>query len=211
MAIDLARLAAGEQILPRDRPEARRVETNRLLAAGNRQSAHQLAVPRYEGRHKRVAGRLADAVGDVDREEVARIEEAIDRLQPDVVGIDKPRMGPVACRHGSRSRRPHARRLAADEAVLTVRLVPDGGDDHARRSQPFERSELSLGLMGEAVTDAKGKTRKGHVDSGCENGNGTADALSLFPAREAMMILDRRIAILDFVEQHSWNGRRDTP
>ena len=90
-------------------------------------------------------------------------------------------MGPVACRHGSRSRSPHARRLTANEAVLAVRLVPDRGDDHARRGEPLERSELSLGLMGEAVTDAKGKTRKGHVDSGCENKNGLPTHFRFFP------------------------------
>ena len=71
VTVDLARLAAGEQILPRDRSEARRVELDRLLAAGNRESAHQLTMPRHEGRHFGLAGRLADAVGDVDREEVA--------------------------------------------------------------------------------------------------------------------------------------------
>ena len=50
------------------------------------------------------------------------------------------------------------------------------------------------------------------MDSGCENENGTADALSLFPEREAMMILDRGIAILDFMERQTRHtSARDSP
>jgi AraC-like DNA-binding protein len=53
--------------------------------------------------------------------------------------------------------------------------------------------------MREAITNANGKTGERHGDSGCGNDNEDDDALSLFPRRRAMMILDRRIAILDLM------------
>ena len=158
MTVDLPRLAAGEQILADDGSQAHRIEFDRLQATGKRQRSHQFAMPGHEGRHIGVAGRGADAVGDVDREEITRRHEAVDRLEPDVVGIDEPGMGPMARGHRRLRRRPDARRLTADEAVFAVRLVPDRGDDHPRRGQSLEGGQLGKSLMGKTIADAKRKT-----------------------------------------------------
>ena len=57
--------------------------------------------------------RLADRVGDVDREEVAGGEEPVDRLEADVVGVDVIRLRPAELLHRGVGGGPHARRLAS--------------------------------------------------------------------------------------------------
>jgi hypothetical protein len=93
VTVDLPGLTAGEQILSGDRPEARRVELDRLVTAGNLEPPSQFPVPGHEGRNVGVTRRPADTVSDVDREKVARIEKAVDRLEPDVVGVDEQGWG----------------------------------------------------------------------------------------------------------------------
>ena len=118
-------------------------------------------MPGHEGRDVADASRLADAIGHVDREEVARRQKPVDRVEPDMVGIDEPGVRPFSFRHGGGGGLPNAGRLAADETVLAVRLVPNGGHDHARGGQPLKRGQLGLGLVGKPVTDAEGIPREG--------------------------------------------------
>jgi hypothetical protein len=44
---------------------------------------------RYEGRYISCIGWLSNQVGDVEGEEVAGIQKAADRLQVDVIGVEK--------------------------------------------------------------------------------------------------------------------------
>jgi hypothetical protein len=64
-------------------------------------------------------------------------------------------MRPLPRRDGGTRRSPDACRLAANEGVFAVRLVPHWRNDHAVRGKPLESGELGLGLVCKSVTDAK--------------------------------------------------------
>lgn len=100
-------------------------------------------------------GRPPDRAGDIQGEEITRLEKAVCRGGGDVVGVHEIRSLPATRSHRRVGRRADADRLGADHQVLAVRLVPDGChvDTHACRF--LERRELCFGLMREAVTDAE--------------------------------------------------------
>jgi hypothetical protein len=155
---DLPGLAAGEQVAAGH--PARRLggERHRLGDARDHERRGELRMPGEEGGDVGVGGQLADRVGHIDREKVARVEEPVDRLEADVVGVNEPWMRPLPRRDGGARRRPDAGRLAADEAVFAVRLVPDRRHDDAGGGEPFEGGKLGLGLVREPITDAEGES-----------------------------------------------------
>ena len=119
-----------------------------------------------EGRHSGRRGGLADAVGNVDGEEITRVEKPLNRADADMIGIDKPGVGPVPRGHGCRGRLPHTRRLAADEGMFPVRLVPHRCHHHPLGGEAFKGGQLGLGLMGEAIPHADRKPGQGMARGG---------------------------------------------
>jgi hypothetical protein len=150
---DRAGLPAGKQIGAGDPRHGILRQADHLRDPRHGQRLRQLGVTGNERLHVGQGSRLADRIGDVDREKITRLEKPVDRLEADVVGIDEPRVRPLSGRHGPGRRRPHARGLTADERMLTVRLVPHWGDDDAPRREHFKGGELRLGLAGETIAD----------------------------------------------------------
>ena len=157
---DRAGLPAGEQVCAGDPRHGILRQADHFRDPRHGQRLGKLGVPGHERLHVGGGCRFADRVGDIDREKVARLEESVDRLEPDMVGIDEPGMRPLPRRHGFRRRHTHARGLAPDKRMLAIRLVPHRGDDDAPRCELLERRELGLGLVGEAITDTERQSGK---------------------------------------------------
>ena len=137
----------GGQRGPRDfqRPvEARqRVPADQPLLAGD------------EAIHA-VAARIdADPIGHVEREEIARRQEGIDRFQADVVGVDEIRRGPAAGHYGGAGLGLHVGRATAGDRMLAVRLVPDGRDLDPLAAGQNQRIQLRRPLMAKTIADAE--------------------------------------------------------
>ncbi|MFT3771667.1 MAG: hypothetical protein QM820_40160 [Minicystis sp.] len=100
---------------------------------------------------------LAEEVGHIEGEEVARVEESIDGGEADVIGVDM--IGGAPAERGGREIRLEAHALwhGVDHRVLSVRLVPHRHYLDAARSGHEERAELGAALMPEAIADAHGK------------------------------------------------------
>jgi hypothetical protein len=94
-----------------------------------------------------------DGSGDINGKEVRRVEEAIHRIQIDVIGVYVVRMLPAQCADGLFGGDTDAGRLGADYIMLAIRLVPDRDHRHAEGGGLSTGLQLRLGLMGEPVAD----------------------------------------------------------
>ena len=121
-------------------------------------------------------GRLADGRGDVERVEIAGVDEAVHGAEADVVGIDVVGLLPARSPHRRVGRGAHARRFGADDGVLAVRFVPDGDDVDAVVRRHHAGPQLGLGLMRETVADTEGEFFQGKHDEIHPNYNSIADA-----------------------------------
>ena len=99
---------------------------------------------------------LADGVGDVDRVEVAGREEAVDGLEPNVIGVDVIRLRPAERLDGGVGGGADScpGSLLPTVGVFAMRLVPHWNDVGAMLRGPYASLELGPGLVGEAVADA---------------------------------------------------------
>ena len=109
-------------------------------------------------RHAFGARGLAGIICDIKREEITRRNEAIHRVQVDVIGIHKVRRGPIQCLHCRIRLGTQILGLGADEGVLAVRLVPDRMQRHATLCGGLNCGELSLPLVSEAIAHADGES-----------------------------------------------------
>ena len=100
-------------------------------------------------------GGPSDRAGHVEREEVARRQEPLDRLERDVIGVDEVGRAPAQRADGALGRRAHVGRLRPHGIVFAVRLVPDRHDAHALLRRQSERLQLRLRFVGEAVAHAE--------------------------------------------------------
>ena len=87
-------------------------------------------MPGYELIHKSVGRWLSYAVGNIDCEKIAGLQKSLDRVEANVVGIDKPQMRPLEGSDGPVSSLAHTRRLAANQDMLAVGFIPDWGDQN---------------------------------------------------------------------------------
>jgi hypothetical protein len=99
----------------------------------------------------------ADLVRNVDGEEVAGLEEAIDCAEIDVVGIAEIRLAPVKFMDSGVRGRARLRRFGADDGVLAVGLIPHRHDKHSGSGSLHAGLELSARLMGKAISYADRK------------------------------------------------------
>ena len=90
---------------------------------------------------------LADEVGDVKGEKVARSKEAIDGRGRDVVGVAKIRQLPPERFDGGVGGLARREGLSADDHVFAVRLVPHGNDLDATLESLDAGLQLRFGLV----------------------------------------------------------------
>ena len=152
VAIDAPGFLDGEEILGGNGLDRLARGGKRRGDSGDAQAPDQLRMAVHEGFHVRRGGGLADGRGDVQRIEIAGIDEAIDGAQVDVIGIHVVGMFPAEFTDGRIGGGPHAGRFGTDDEVLAIRFVPDG--DHGDAGLPGHDAscQLRLGLMGEAVS-----------------------------------------------------------
>lgn len=115
-------------------------------------------MPRHERADRFRRCRLADAVRDVNGEEVRAREKALHRFEPDMIGIDVPAAGPALGFHRGLRGVEHALRLRADEGVFAIGFVPDRRHVDAVLGEQLKRVKLGLRLMREAVAHAERET-----------------------------------------------------
>ena len=120
----------------------------------------ELGVARDEGLHVGRVGRLADHLGDIESEEVAGREEALDRGEIDVVGIEIEGRGPAKFLDGGIGGLAGLRGIAADDVVLAIGLVPDRHDLDSGALRLDACGKLRLCLVGETVAYTYRKPRK---------------------------------------------------
>ena len=100
-------------------------------------------------------GGFADAVGDVDGEEIGGRDETIDGFEADMVGVDVVGLFPTESFDGGIGFGAEAGGFGADEGVFAVGFVPDGDEVCAEFGGELAGAELGLALMAETVTHAK--------------------------------------------------------
>src|SRR5258708_7437666 len=112
-------------------------------------------------REKRVdrssRGRTPDPIGDIQGEEVAGCEEAIDCGQSNMIGVDVVGMLPSQLCDRGVGRGANARWLGSHDIVFAIGLVPHWDYCEAFVGRLHAGLELRRGLMSETVADAKGE------------------------------------------------------
>ncbi len=99
---------------------------------------------------------LTDVVGDIEGEEIAGSDEAINGAEIYVVRIEEVFAGPAEIGDGLVGGVTGGLWLGADDGVLTVGFVPDRGDVDAELFGRDEGFELSVGAVGETIADSEG-------------------------------------------------------
>jgi hypothetical protein len=100
-------------------------------------------------------GGFSDVIGDIEGEEIAGRDEAIDGLEIDVVGIQQILARPVEVGDGLVGGVAGGLRLGTDDVVLTVGFVPDRGDVDAEFLGGDEGLELGVRAVGETIADSE--------------------------------------------------------
>ncbi len=151
--IDAASVLDGGEELVGDRADEGLIGVEGLGDAGDADGSDELGVARDEGFHVGWVGRLADHLSDVEGEEVAGREEALDGGEVDVVGIEIEGRGPAKLLDGGIGGLAGLRWIAADDVVLAIGLVPDGHDFDSGALRLNACGKLRLRLVGETVAD----------------------------------------------------------
>ena len=128
VAIDAPGFLDGKKILAGDRLDRLPRGRERLGDSRDAQPPDQLRMPPHERFHVRRRGGLADGRGDVQRVEIAGVDEAVHGAQVDVIGVHVVGMFPAQFADGRIGGGPHAAGFGSDDQVLAIRFVPDG--DH---------------------------------------------------------------------------------
>ncbi len=102
--------------------------SNGCVDAFDGDGADQFRMFRDEGGDVGGIGGFTDVVGDVEREEIAGRDEAIDGGEVDVVGVQQIFVGPAEVGDGLVGGFACLGGLGADDVVLAVGLVPDRDD-----------------------------------------------------------------------------------
>ena len=154
--VDPARLGDGAQVFRGDLGEQGLGDLDRLVEARDAERPFEAGHGPDERGGRPGRRGLADKVGDVDREEIARADEPVDRRRSDVVGVDVIRVRPA--RGADRLVRRPAGVLGRgpDDRMLAVGLVPDRGDGHALATRRLQGPELGPALAPEPVPYPQG-------------------------------------------------------
>ena len=155
VAVDATGLLHSEEELGGGRFDALASRLERLVDSIDLDPTEEFRVARDQAVDGRALGCLADGVRDVQGEEVARVEIAVDSVQIDVIGVHvvgtRPSKGLDRCVSGV----THSERLSADREVFPVGLVPSRDYRDSAVSGKHTCLQLWLRLVGEAIPDAK--------------------------------------------------------
>ena len=152
-AVDLPRLEDRGEIAAADLLQDGVGHLEGGVDAGDAQRPLERGHVAHERRQRGLVGRLADEVGDVERVEVAGGQEAVDRLDADVVGVDVVGVLPAAAPNGLVGLGADVVGRGADEGVLAEGLVPDRHHHHARLLRLLDRAQLRQPFAAEPVAD----------------------------------------------------------
>ena len=159
--INLARVLHGEQKLGGDLLDVVARGRERLFDLWDDDLADEFGVAVNEGLERGGVGGFADAVGDVNGEEIRVGDKAIHGFEADVVGVHMVRLFPAEGFDGGIGGGAGAFRFSADEGVFAVRFVPDGDEFRAELGGEDARLELGFALVGKTVAHAEGVFAEG--------------------------------------------------
>src|SRR5450755_3128906 len=89
MPVDPAGVLNGGEVLARDSQHEGAIRLDGPVNARNSDGADQLGMLIEERRDARFVGRFADEIRDVQSEKIARLKEAVNRVEIDVVGVQE--------------------------------------------------------------------------------------------------------------------------
>ena len=154
VAVNLSGFSDGPQILGSRGECGGGIERQRLGEARDFNAAAQLGMTPQKIFGGLLFDRTADGVGDIDGEEVAGRQEAIDGIEIDVVSVHIIRVCPAERAHGGIGGRASAGWFRAHGLVLTVGFVPDRNDGDALFGGAHAGGQLGLPLVRKTVSDA---------------------------------------------------------
>ena len=152
VAIDAAGFLDGEEVLGGNGLDRLPRGGKWLGDTGDAQAPDQLRMAARERCHVRRGGGLTDGRGDIQRIEIAGLDEAVDGAQVDVIGIHVVGMFPAEFTDSGIGGDLHAAGFGTDDEVLAIRFVPHGDDGDAGLPGHDASCQLRLGLMREAVS-----------------------------------------------------------
>lgn len=161
--INFSGVLCGEQKFVGDAFDFGAGDGERMVDVRDGDGADEFGMGVDEGFHVRGDGGFADAVGDVDGEEIGRRDKTIDGFEANVVGIDVVGLFPAEGFDGGVGFGAEARRFGADEGVFAVGFVPDGNEVRAEFGGELAGAELGFSLVSEAVTHAEGEFSEGEI------------------------------------------------
>jgi len=147
VAINLPGILHGEQILSRDARHFILGDLKRLRDPCDADGASELRMPLHEAVHRFGRSWLADAVRDVDGEEVRARKKAVHRFEADVIRINVPAATPAGRLDGGLCGIEHALRFGTDEGVFAIGFVPDRRHLDAPFGEQLEGAKLGPGLV----------------------------------------------------------------
>ena len=160
MTVDAACLLHGPEKFSRRALQIGAGDFQRRIEQGETMRANQTGAL-FEKRRQALRARgLSGIIRHIEREEITRREEAIHRVQVDVIGIHKVRRGPIQCLHGGIRFGAETLGFCANKRMLTIRLVPNRVQRHAAFCSGLHGGKLGLALMGKTVTHADGESRE---------------------------------------------------
>ena len=137
---------------------AHRIKDNRLHAR-HRNRSQVLQRLTVAGGIRLARRRLAEAVGDIQGEEIAAGDEGVHRLYRDMVGINKVRPAVAQRLHRRIRLVAEALRLRPDQGVLPLALVPYRGHVHPQCLCVQHGTQLRFSLATKTVAHPKCESR----------------------------------------------------
>src|SRR5258708_4072210 len=98
---------------------------------------------------------LAGEISDIDSVKIAGLNECVDCLQTDVIGIDVVGSFPAECGHCGVRFSANIVRLTPYHQMFTIGFVPDWVNIDTSSPGPPNRPQLRLSLMSKAVADTE--------------------------------------------------------
>ncbi len=111
----------------------------------------QFGMARDERGHIVRRCRLPDGAGDIERVEIAGVDEAVHGAEIDVVGVHVVGKGPAERAYRGIGGAADGARFTAHDQVLAIGFIPDRNHVHPAGGSHAAGLELGFGLVGEAV------------------------------------------------------------
>ena len=158
MTVDPSRLLHGPEKFARRALKIGAGDFQRRVEQGKTMRTNQPGALFKKRLHALRACGFAGIIRHIEREEITRRNEAIHRVQVDVIGIHKVRRGPVQCLHGGIRFGTEIGGFRSNEGVLTVRFVPNRVKRHTAFCSGLDCGKLGLALLGKTIAHADGES-----------------------------------------------------